>query len=298
MSHKHCPSCGTAQDPNTRYFPPDDEKIAAEDHQYVGRDKVCPYCDAPNSALAKFCTECAAPIEGNREVSLVEEKQQTAALTELNNPSNNGKWIVGVILLALVFLIGLFQFTEERSVIVQSHSWSRTIDIEQYKTVTEDDWRDRVPMDGRIKSCRDKERETKQIPDGEECQNIKTDNGDGTYNESEKCTTIYKSIPIYDDWCKYEINKWVVVDTKIESGSSLMPLWPTLSIKMCSIKALKCEREGNRIESYTVHLIDEKEKPHTCDFQESKWKSISVNTEKMMLFGQLTGNIDCDSWDE
>ena len=56
-----------------RYFPPDDEKIAVEDHDYVGKDKVCGFCEAPNSALAKFCTECAGPMDGTKDVQLVNE---------------------------------------------------------------------------------------------------------------------------------------------------------------------------------------------------------------------------------
>ena len=77
--------------------------------------------------------------------------------------------------------------------------------MEKYKQVTEEDWEDRVPMKGKIQSCRDKERDTKSSQMVKKCSIVKKDNGDGTYNETEKCQTKYKTVPIYDDWCTYEI---------------------------------------------------------------------------------------------
>ena len=41
-SHRHCPLCGAAQNADKRYFPPEEEKVAVEDHQFVGADWGCP----------------------------------------------------------------------------------------------------------------------------------------------------------------------------------------------------------------------------------------------------------------
>ena len=298
-SHKHCPNCGTAQDPTKRFFPPDEEKIAVEDHKYVGRDRVCAFCDAPNSALAKFCTECAGPMDGTADVALVnnpDEPTPDADSTKAESKSSPIKWIIGVV--AVLFVIGvIFSLEEERGVVVAGHSWSRSIEIEQYKQVTEKDWRDKVPSQGKIESCRDKERDTKKVADGEECSIVKKDNGDGTYNENEKCTTKYKSVPIYDDWCTYQIKKWTVVRTEKDSGNDLQPTWPTLSMRNCNMIALNCEREGKRNSIYTVQLKDEANQIHDCTFDEDKWKGIKDGTNKVMAFGSVTGLIDCDSWD-
>ena len=297
-SHKHCPNCGTAQDPTKRYFPPDDEKVAVEDHQYVGVDKVCPYCDAPNSAEAKYCTECAGPLDGSKDVQLVDHDTEATAppLQSSTKPSTNKlPWIIGAILV-LVSIFAVFQMTEERSVIAVSHSWERSIEIEQYKLKTETDWKDKVPTKGKIRKCTDKQRSTKEVPDGETCKTVKNDNGDGTYQETEQCSTNYKSVPVYDDWCTYEIKKWVVIDTKRASGTTLEPAWPTTAIRECSMIALGCEKEGDRTDVYTVHMRDDAGKEHTCNFDETKWKAVKVNQTQVMEFGQLTGNIDCKSW--
>ena len=71
-THRHCPECGAVQNPKTRYFPSEDEKVAVEDHQFVGADRHCGACDAPNSVMAKHCTECGAPMDGTREVEVNE----------------------------------------------------------------------------------------------------------------------------------------------------------------------------------------------------------------------------------
>ena len=296
-SHKHCPNCGTAQDPTKRYFPPEEEKVAVEDHEFVGADKVCPYCDAPNSAIATYCTECAGPLDGSQEVNLVsdipEPTPQPSATPE--KKSSKLPWIIGFFVI-LVGIFALFQMTEERPVTVVSHSWERSIEIEQYKLVTDKDWKDKVPSKGNIRSCTDKERTTEEVPDGETCTTVKNDNGDGTYNESEKCTTNYKKVPVYDDWCTYEIKKWTTVNTEKEIGTNLEPAWPTTAIRECSMTALGCEREGKKTDTYTVHMKDDNNKNHTCTFPETQWKSIKVNDTQTMEFGQITGNIDCGSW--
>ena len=33
--HRHCPTCGTAQDPTKRYFPKPGEEVEARNHRFV-----------------------------------------------------------------------------------------------------------------------------------------------------------------------------------------------------------------------------------------------------------------------
>src|SRR6185295_10750417 len=71
-THRFCPKCGAPQDPEKRYFPTEDEKVAVEDHVYVGADRLCGNCGSAMSAKALHCTQCGAPLEGAREVKLVD----------------------------------------------------------------------------------------------------------------------------------------------------------------------------------------------------------------------------------
>src|SRR4051812_15298131 len=76
-THRHCPSCGAAQDPSARYFPADADKVRVQDHVLVGADKLCPACQAPKSARATHCGACGAPLEGAKEVA--QRRDQTGA---------------------------------------------------------------------------------------------------------------------------------------------------------------------------------------------------------------------------
>ena len=67
-THRFCPSCGAAQNPDWRYFPSDAEKVAVHDHVYHGVDKVCPACGTAQSANAEHCGRCGSPLEGAEQV--------------------------------------------------------------------------------------------------------------------------------------------------------------------------------------------------------------------------------------
>ena len=71
LTQRFCPNCGTAQDPEQRYFPPEGQETAVENHVYVGVDWRCQYCEAPNSARASHCTHCGGPKEEAKQVDLV-----------------------------------------------------------------------------------------------------------------------------------------------------------------------------------------------------------------------------------
>jgi ribosomal protein L40E len=62
-THKHCPNCGAAQDPSWRYYPSDEEKVAVEDHQFVGADLICAACGALNGAKSHNCGNCGAVLD-------------------------------------------------------------------------------------------------------------------------------------------------------------------------------------------------------------------------------------------
>src|SRR3954463_12995645 len=61
-THRFCPNCGAQQDPTWRYFPADSEKVAIQDHIYVGADTICKACQTLNSGKAEFCGNCGAPL--------------------------------------------------------------------------------------------------------------------------------------------------------------------------------------------------------------------------------------------
>jgi len=69
LTHRFCAGCGAPQDPASRYFPPENEKVAVKDNPFVGADVSCPACKQPMSRAAKCCTNCGSPIDKGAEVA-------------------------------------------------------------------------------------------------------------------------------------------------------------------------------------------------------------------------------------
>ena len=305
ITHRHCPNCGAPQDSEKRYFPPDEEKVALEDHEYTGADWHCPSCETPNANKAEFCVNCGMREDGSKSVQLVNEEDQSKASSPTENvsqqQSRTGKNILkiaGSIFCALFLLLIVFLFwTEEKGVTVESHSWERSIAIEKYQRVKESNWKDKVPIRGNVDRCYEKKRSTKQVADGQTCKTKKKDNGDGSYREVEECKTKYKEIPVMDQWCEYRIDKWKKSREAKTNGADLLPTWPTPKLNTCTMDKLGCEREGTKSQSYIVHFIDSEGSKHECDFKQDVWKKSQKGATAKMEFRVMDGGIDCDTWE-
>ena len=308
-THRHCPACGAAQDPARRYFPEEDEKVAVEDHEYIGVDKICPSCDAPNSAKAACCTNCGSPLDGSKKVDLKQdpaaplsepssETESKSLKDQKTQPKKSGPpfLLIGGIIFALIIAFFMFYSTEKEATVI-GHSWERSIELERYQLVTKEAWKKDIPRDGHEKSCRDKEKSKEKIEDGQECKTVKKDNGDGTYKENEECKAKYKEVPVYEQWCKYEINDWKQFDTAKETGKNIDGAkWPMTNIRNCNgTLALNCEREGSKKEIYTVHIKDSENKTHSCDVEFDKWKATKAGTTTKLKFG-IGGGVKCSSF--
>lgn len=80
LDHRHCPSCGAAQDPARRYFPDEAHRIAVEDHPFHGADRLCPACESPNAAKAGHCVNCGSPLDEAKAVA--RRADQAAGVTD------------------------------------------------------------------------------------------------------------------------------------------------------------------------------------------------------------------------
>lgn len=225
VTHRHCPSCGAAQNPNRRYFPAPGEEIALENHEYVGVDVVCPSCSQPNSAKAEFCINCGTPLTEAAKVKLhpeqfeggfhedkadpvmenhlgemrriaLEEKKQRAARPILFGLNRKQLTLVGGAFFAVLTIVGgIFAFTYRRSEVltVDGHEWERIVHIEELR-------RERDRVDGSCSNAPSEaynreagiETRSRQVPDGESCRTVCTDrrvdNGDGSFSVVEDCS--------------------------------------------------------------------------------------------------------------
>lgn len=318
VSHRHCPSCGSAQDPAARYFPSETQKVALENHTYTGADWKCGACDTPNSSQATFCINCGSGKDGNKEVKRREEQSTAAgqafaddsaksARSELTSrpaappevqpkKSGSGAWIVGGIVLVLVAIVLAMTWKREASVSVTGHAWTRSIGVETFGPDRQDAWRDQVPPRAYDMSCRQEVRSTRQIPDGETCRDKRVDRGDGSFKEVRECVPKFRDEPVYDQKCSYFLDVWKESRRETASGGSLQekPAWPAVRLAREG-SCLGCEREGAREQSYTVRFQDSEkaDKTYECDLEEPQWGALSVGKKVKSKAGVLTGKLDC-----
>ncbi len=322
LSHRNCPNCGSPQDATKRYFPKDEDKVAVEDHPFVGADKQCAGCDAPNAATAQFCVGCGSPMDGSAAVKQREtqsdvaggfaEDSSKAATAEEQarklaaraaaqdpqpKPASKAPWLLGAggllamgALVVCVGIIGLMMWKKEAAVTLNAHTWSREIAVEQFKAVTDSAWKEAVPAGSRNVSCSQAQRSTTKVPDGQECHTERTDNGDGTFKEAEKCATKYREDPVYDQKCSYTVDRWATVRTDRAGGNGLSPApsWPPVT-------AGGSERSGAKSEKYTLSFTDDGGRVLTCDLPQDRWAAYADGTRYTAPVGMVSASIDCNA---
>jgi len=316
LSHRNCPNCGAPQDPTKRYFPKDEDKVAVEDHPFVGADKQCGGCEAPNAGTAQFCVCCGNSLEGagpvvkresqsaatgafvddSAKAATAEQRAKKQAAREPEPPpapKSKLPLLIGVGAVgffALLCCIGAIALSwkQEAAVAVSGHAWTRAVAIEQFRPVEESAWDDQVPAGARSVSCSQQQRSSNKVEDGQDCHNERHDNGDGTFTEAEKCVTKYREEPVYDDKCSYTVDKWVTARTEKAEGSALAPApaWPATTVAAN-------EREGAKTETYTVRFTADDGRALACDVAQDRWAMLPDGSRWKAPVGMLTDSIDC-----
>lgn len=330
VTHRFCPNCGAAQEPDARYFPADDEKVAVENHVYVGADKICDACEALNSASAEFCGTCGAPLtdaarakmlaqqerdedesfesSGSRDVvqeRFDEEMERVGVKPKQGKKSRKGSvpwWLIAIIA-AVVLCIGAVVlttlWTEQASVYVTGHSWERVVEVEEFGPKREGDWCSSMPAGAYDISRSRKVHHTDQIPDGEDCNTVRIDQGDGSFREEQRCTTRYRSQDVYADYCDYTINTWRKTRTARAEGDSLnnpAPAWPQANLNCEGVQRIGCERERSRSESYNIHLrSSENNADYVCEMDQSPWQAVELESRWKLEIGKIDGTPRCDT---
>lgn len=303
LTHRFCAGCGAPQDPASRYFPPENEKVAVHEHPYVGADVACPACKQPMSRAAKCCTHCGSPIDRGVEVA---RRADVVVSPHGGGPAAGTKGlrvvlaVVGAVLALLVTVVLVAALWKREGVfVVTGHAWERSIAVERFEVGRRTAWCDDRPVGGRELSRHREQRTTKQIGDGETCQTRKKDQGNGTYKEVRECKPKYRSEPVYADRCEFEVTEWRTSRSLAERGSSPTdpPRWPAVALLRPGT-CLGCEREGPRSETYTLKLTNTKGKAGdvaTCELPEARWSTFAKGTKWRGKARVLTGGVECDA---
>lgn len=294
LTHRHCPSCGAAQDETKRYFPSDEDKVAVADHVFTGADKDCPACSSPMAAAAAHCGNCGAPMDAASTVGLKSDDPPAAPVAP---PTKRSKLpLLGcgaLIVLAVGFALVMMLWKKEVSVEATARTWERSIVVEAKQPTQEAKWCDSLPRDAYAVTRSSKQRDTKKIPDGETCTTKRKDNGDGTFTEFQDCKPNYREEPIYGEWCNYTADRWRQARTLNSAGDAQSgPTWPTVTLARTG-ECLGCEREGARADKYVVQFLDPEGKTHDCALGEPEWAAIQVGSRWTSKASVIGGALDC-----
>jgi len=311
---KSCGSCGRSRPEGTKFYLPDDAQEVTDERLLeeagTGADWICAFCSTSNKSEATACRSCGA----TREATSAQQQVKTYGLDEVPTsgdmdlddkplpppPADSGKkskrspfLIVGAVLLVVgCIAVAAFLIFGGKDVTstVDGFEWQRSIDIETYQTVTEEDWA--VPAGGRILSEREEKHHDEEILDHVETREEvcgKIDLGDGFF-EDKICTieeNVYRTEAVYQPLYTYEIEKWIVVRTLQEGERDHSPFWPRADLD-------SGEREGEQAATYTIIFRDSEGeiRRHTLDLDE--WQSFENKQEVVLKLNALGGISDIE----
>lgn len=194
--------------------------------------------------------------------------------------------------LALVAVGTLFFSTQDATATVAGRSWQREIQVEKFGPVSDSAWCDSLPGDAYAISQSREQRSTRQIEDGQVCRDERIDQGDGTFVKRRECTPRYRNEPVYDNRCRFQVNRWRTHRTvKNGSETAAAPVWPSMGT--LSGGGMGAERAGPRSESYVLSLLSDG-KRWTCNVSEAVWNKYQEGAA-LPIKVRRVGGVDCSS---
>ena len=216
-----CSNCGN-QKSDEPYKMPEDVQTAPEvtdarllEFANAGENWTCGYCRRQERNLHDRCSACGAP-RGTTPTEAPVEMEREIPRRRSNRRRFIGFGIASICIICVVWLLVWLFTPHETNARVVAHSWTRTENLRERKTVSYEDWRGDLPMGSFDVSCEKKKKGEKDCKpykcdckteyvncnctggDPEDCRCKKQrynckDNGNGsaTCDEEEKCDTCY-----------------------------------------------------------------------------------------------------------
>jgi hypothetical protein len=314
-----CTGCGKPRGKSVRFYLPENTQVVTDsDHlkdAESGPDWNCEHCQAGNSGRNTSCSQCGAvqgespknptidydlgstPKNADQKKSPVFAKRSISPeyLSSSNNIQDDKKRFIafGLGILGFIALIVALFLPRERELLVEGHTWNRSVAIEEYKTLREGDWS--VPRGGRLVGSDRRIRTHVSVLDHYETKTRQVSkrvrSGTETYNCGQRdlgngyfaditCTRdtydtvfenetyqdpVYRQDPVYDTWYEFDIDRWVLARNPKTNGSGKNATWPSFTLA-------KNERESGRQGEYAVHLKDvKKNKQYVFKCPENEW---------------------------
>ncbi|MCA9918279.1 MAG: zinc ribbon domain-containing protein [Anaerolineales bacterium] len=172
----HCPFCGT-RNPATaeqcsQCLADLSDAKARQAGQVVGAhqkhavsDVACSFCGTMNAGTALHCINCGAALPKPERPEPEVAKPQVKRATGMSKTTRFVLFgVLGLIVIACIAVVILSSRTEEIVGEVQGVSWEYAVQVQALTPVEDQEWRDRLPDDAEIVSCRQELRRTQQNP--------------------------------------------------------------------------------------------------------------------------------------
>jgi hypothetical protein len=290
-SQRHCANCGAPQNPAKRYLPKEGEERRVDGHLFEGADRHCPACNAPQSARAHNCTNCGSVLDGAVDVRGVSDAPSAAPSPAPRRRRRIWPFIVGAIAILGFGIWFKCIRSQEAQVTVSGHGWTRVIAIEEFNERREEAWRNEVPIEASFPTCRERQRTTRQVQDGEECHTERRDKKDGTFEQVKKCKPKTRSEAVMDSWCTYTARRWKAVEDLKASGAGMSPAWPNNAPPADTPAQLGARRQGKRTETLTLEFAGH----GSCDVGEPVWRKYSDGQKLTVQVRASSGDVVCAS---
>jgi len=322
---RECPNCGKARDENTTFYLDLEKKqyVPKEQEKNINRnpDWVCKYCNQLNSDNDKVCVSCGASrTEQNLNYfenhnKRINEEKEKSSQDEINNQeskhhvSNSSFTLknfifskIGVILIALAIILGIsgivyLLIPKVHELTITEMSWQRSIDIDRYQTVEENDWY--LPSGARLLYSQEELSRYEQVLDHYETKTRQVarqrisghedyvsgyrDLGNGyfeeiissrpiyeTYYETEEYQEpVYRDEPIYQTKYYYEIDKWIYERSVKTNGVNKTPYWGDVTLD-------SDEKISRQSENYYITGLNKKNKSSKVSLSFDDWNSLEV----------------------
>ena len=174
--------------------------------------------------------------------------------------------------------------TESTTGSVESVSWECRVEVLGLRDVTEEAWRDQVPQDAKLGACSQRVRETldHQVPNSKEVCGTpyEVDKGNGYAERVQDC--VYE---VYDDFCKYTVKKWSVVDTLVTDGTDYQPYCQDVIVS-------SSQRQGESALDFVAYFETERGTLEYRTSDEAVFQQFQPGTEwtlEVNTFGQVVG---------
>lgn len=317
-----CPACGHVRDKDVKFYLPTEAEEVLDarllERARAGVDWLCAFCGSSNTATTENCRQCGASHEESNQKQMertytmdqVPRSAQAApvpvvAPAPTPAPAPAAKRgcscsaIIASLAVLLLCVVGLgvwLALPRTSEMTVLGHSWERTVDVEEYKTVVDEGWD--VPSGGRTLSQREEVYGYDQVQVGTETRTREVseqvqvgtetytcgqrDLGNGFFEDIEcdrpiyetqyRTETyeepIYESVPIIRTYYTYEIDRWEVVDTRRASGTDHRAQWP-------QVRLSGGQREGQRTERYVVRLANRQGEQFPLEVRLPQWERLA-----------------------